>query len=38
MIPKIIGMLTAWCAADFIKPALQQAVEYCDEVLVCEEV
>lgn len=28
-------MLTAWCAEDFIEPAIKQAVEYCDEVIVC---
>lgn len=28
-------MLIAWGAKDFIGPALQQAKEYCDEVLVC---
>ncbi len=32
---KTIGMLIAWCAKDFIGPALKQAVEYCDEVHVC---
>ena len=32
---KIIGMLVAWCAEDFILSALEQANEYCDEVLVC---
>lgn len=32
---KIIGCLIAWGAKDFIGPALQQAVEYCDEVFVC---
>lgn len=32
---EIIGMLNAWCAKDFILPALEQAVEYCDEVMVC---
>jgi len=31
---KIIGLLVAWAAEDFITPALKQASEYCDEVLV----
>jgi len=31
---KIIGLLTAWGAEDWIRPAIKQAVEYCDEVMV----
>lgn len=31
---KIIGLLTAWGAKDWIHPAIKQAVEYCDEVMV----
>lgn len=34
MKPKLIGLLTAWGAKDWIKPAIRQAKEYCDEVLV----
>jgi len=32
---KIIGMLCGWAAKDFIKPAMTQAIEFCDEVNVC---
>ncbi len=28
-------MITAWCAEDFIEPAIEQAIKYCDEVLIC---
>ncbi|MFW5847702.1 MAG: hypothetical protein ACOCVF_02170, partial [bacterium] len=31
---KIIGLITAWAAEPFIEPALKQAIEYCDEVIV----
>jgi hypothetical protein len=31
---KIIGILMAWGVRDWIRPALDQALEYCDEVLV----
>ena len=31
---KIIGLLTAWGAEQWIKPAIEQALEYCDEVIV----
>ena len=31
---KFIGLLNAWNAGPFIKPILNMAVEYCDEVLV----
>ncbi len=31
---KIIGLLTAWGAEQWIKPAIEQALEYCDEVVV----
>ena len=31
---KIIGLICGWGCEDFIEPALKQAVEYCDEVLV----
>uniref|UniRef100_A0A6M3IXZ2 Glycosyltransferase 2-like domain-containing protein n=1 Tax=viral metagenome TaxID=1070528 RepID=A0A6M3IXZ2_9ZZZZ len=32
--PAIIGLLCVWGCEDWIEPALKQAVEYCDEVLV----
>lgn len=32
---KIIGCLVAWGAEDFIEAAMNQALEYCDEVHVC---
>lgn len=31
---RIIGLLTAWGAESWIRPALKQALEYCDEVMV----
>jgi len=31
---KIIGLLTAWGAERWIRPAIKQALEYCDEVMV----
>ncbi len=31
---KIIGLLTAWGAEQWIKPAIEQALEHCDEVVV----
>lgn len=31
---KIIGLLTAWGAESWIRPALKQALEYCDEVMI----
>jgi len=31
---KIIGLLTAWGTEDWIRPAIKQALEYCDEVMV----
>lgn len=31
---KIVGLLTAWGAEKWIKPAIEQALEYCDEVMV----
>lgn len=30
---KIIGLLTAWGVEDWVRPAVKQALEYCDEVL-----
>jgi len=33
--PKLIGLMTGWGCRDWIHPALDQALEYCDEVLVC---
>jgi len=30
---KIIGLMTAWSVEDWIRPAVRQALEYCDEVL-----
>jgi len=30
---KIIGLLTAWGAERWVRPAVEQALEYCDEVL-----
>lgn len=30
---KIIGLIIAWGAADWIRPCIKQALEYCDEVL-----
>ncbi|MBN2373082.1 hypothetical protein JXL19_04780 [bacterium] len=33
--PKIIGLLAAWGAEDWIRPALRQSVKYCDDVFVC---
>ena len=32
---KIIGLLKAWGAKDWIRPAIKQALEYCDEVIIC---
>lgn len=31
---KIIGLLTAWGAERWIKPAIEQALSYCDETIV----
>ena len=31
---KIVGLLTAWGAEQWIAPAVEQALEYCDEVIV----
>ena len=31
---KLIGIITAWAAEPFIEPAIKQAIEYCDEILV----
>lgn len=31
---KIIGLLTAWYAEDWIEPAIEQLLEYCDEAIV----
>ena len=31
---KIIGLINAWAAEDWIEPAIQQALLYCDEVIV----
>jgi len=31
---KIIGLVKAWGAEDWIRPAINQALEYCDEVAV----
>lgn len=31
---KIIGLMTVWGAGPFVEPALKQALEYCDELLV----
>ena len=31
---KLVGLITAWCAEPFIEPAIKQALEYCDEVVV----
>lgn len=31
---KIIGIMKAWGAEDWIRPAIRQALEYCDEVAV----
>lgn len=33
MMNKIIGLITAWGVEDWIRPAVRQALEYCDEVL-----
>jgi len=32
---QIIGIITAWGCQDWIRPAIQQAIKYCDEVNVC---
>lgn len=32
--PKIIGLVVAWGAELWIKPAVEQALEYCDEVIL----
>ena len=34
MMNKIIGLLTAWGAKGWIRPAIKQALEYCDEVII----
>jgi len=31
---KLIGVITAWSAEPFIEPAIKQALDYCDEVIV----
>lgn len=31
---KVIGLVTAWSSELWIEPALKQAIEYCDEVIV----
>ena len=31
---KVIGLINAWSCETFIEPAMLQAVEYCDEVIV----
>jgi len=31
---KIIGLVRAWAVEDWIKPAIRQALEYCDDVAV----
>ena len=31
---KVIGLINAWSCDTFIEPAMLQAVEYCDEVIV----
>lgn len=31
---KLIGLVVAWGAQDWIRPALNQALEFCDEVMV----
>ena len=33
--PKLIGLLIAWGAELWIRPAIKQALEYCDEVFIC---
>lgn len=35
MSKSLIGLMTAWNAEDFIEPCIKQAIEYCDEVIVC---
>lgn len=32
---KIIGLLTAWAAEDWIRISIEQAINICDEVIVC---
>lgn len=32
---KIIGIICAWGAQDFIRPSIKQALNYCDETFVC---
>lgn len=32
---KLIGLIIAWGAEPWIKPAIEQAKEYCDETLAC---
>ena len=34
MKPKIIGLLNAWYSERWIAPAIEQALQYCDEVIV----
>lgn len=31
---KIIGLLTGWGVEDWIRPAIKQALEFCDEIMV----
>tara|TARA_R110000796_G_scaffold249494_1_gene377347 strand:+ start:399 stop:1214 length:816 start_codon:yes stop_codon:yes gene_type:complete len=31
---KIIGMMTAWACEKWVKPAIEQAIHYCDDVVV----
>jgi len=33
--PKLIGLIGVWGVESWIRPALKQALEYCDEVIVC---
>ena len=33
--PKLIGLLGVWGVEDWIRPAIKQALEYCDEVIIC---
>lgn len=33
--PKLIGLVKAWGAEDWIRPIIKQVLEYCDEVFLC---
>jgi len=33
--PKLIGLMGVWGVEDWIRPAIKQALEYCDEVIIC---